>query len=363
MDKQDKKTDSPSPPKKTVTTVRRSKSEIKTKSKYQNQNQAESSSSRSEIYNWVVRITGQASPKRTSSLEKKNKDKKQQKIVPDAGPINSEIASEKDEDDPLAEKSFLLTEAHADEYYMKHPRRGKAIIFNHEHFDKEERREGTHADVEKLKLTLKELKFEIDVCNDFEYTEVKDKIKNLCREDFTDCDCIAFFIMTHGNNKQEIAAKDVYYSFDKVWEPFCADKCPTLAGKPKLYFISACRGKKKDSGKKIFSRGTIQSDSGNTRTFGYRIPNNADFLMAYSTAEGFYSYRDITEGTWFIKSLCDMLMEHHTTKDLLKILTLTSRDVALNNNSKADADKPENVGLVQIPSITSMLIRDLYFRK
>lgn len=108
---------------------------------------------------------------------------------------------------------------------------------------------------------------------------------SVCREDFTDCDCIAFFILTHGNNKQEIAAKDVYYSFDKFWEPFCADKCPTLAGKPKLYFISACRGKKKDSGKKIFSRGHIQSDSG-SRSVGYKIPNNADFLMAHSTTEG-----------------------------------------------------------------------------
>lgn len=55
-----------------------------------------------------------------------------------------------------------------------------------------------------------------------------------------------------------------------------------------------------------------------------------------------------------------MLMEHHATQDLLKILTLTSRDVALNNITTAD--EAENVSLVQIPSFTSMLIRDLYFR-
>lgn len=83
-----------------------------------------------------------------------------------------------DEKEHFKEIVFTRTEAQADEYYMKHPRRGKAIIFNHEIFDKEDRREGTHFDVEKLKLTLEKLKFEIEVCDDYEYSDIKDKIKN-----------------------------------------------------------------------------------------------------------------------------------------------------------------------------------------
>lgn len=358
MDKQDKKTESPTAPKKSIP-IRRSKSEIKTKSKYQNQNQSESSSSRNEIINWVTRkFNGQTSPKHTSSPEKKNKDKNQQKIATDSVPTHSGNNSEID-DDPLQKRVYTRTNVDADEYYMKHPRRGKAIIFNHEHFEKDNQREGTQYDVQTLKTTLTTLKFEIEVYDDYEYCDIKNVIKNLSKEDFTDCDCIAFFLLTHGNNKQDIAAKDVYYAFDKIWEPFCADKCPTLAGKPKLFFVNACRGRKKDSGIKIFSRGKIQSDSSPRGPIGFRIPNNADFLMAYSTAEGYYSYRDINQGTWFIQTLCETLMDHYLTKDLLKILTLTSRKVALTKQSQSDNSEDNN--LLQIPNISTMLIRELYF--
>ena len=40
------------------------------------------------------------------------------------------------------------------------------------------------------------------------------------------------------------------------------------------------------------------------------IPNEADFLMAYSTIPGFVSYRSKSSGSWFISKLCEMLDKH-----------------------------------------------------
>jgi caspase 7 len=40
---------------------------------------------------------------------------------------------------------------------------------------------------------------------------------------------------------------------------------------------------------------TSETDSGST---SYKIPSHADFLIAYSTIPGFYSWRNTTAGSW-----------------------------------------------------------------
>lgn len=89
--------------------------------------------------------------------------------------------------------------------------------------------------------------------------------------------------MTHGNKKQELSAKDMYYPIHKLWENFTGDNCLSLAGKPKLFFINACRGEKKDEGVRIMKKRT-QTDS--SKQNGYKIPKYADFLIAQSSVDG-----------------------------------------------------------------------------
>jgi caspase-like apoptosis-related cysteine protease len=43
-------------------------------------------------------------------------------------------------------------------------------------------------------------------------------------------------VLSHGD-KGIIYSRDASYSKESLWAPFTADKCPTLAGKPKLFFI------------------------------------------------------------------------------------------------------------------------------
>ena len=42
--------------------------------------------------------------------------------------------------------------------------------------------------------------------------------------------------MSHGE-ENAIYARDVTYPIPTLWEHFTADNCPSLAGKPKLFFI------------------------------------------------------------------------------------------------------------------------------
>ncbi|XP_011499428.1 PREDICTED: caspase-1-like isoform X2 [Ceratosolen solmsi marchali] len=252
----------------------------------------------------------------------------------------------------------LSSKKDADCYNMNHRNRGKCIIFNHEHFDMGfETREGSSADARRIELTFQGLGFTVEICDDYEHSSIINKINKLSEEDHTENDCICIFVLTHGLQNDFICAKDVVYKLDSIWKPFTADRCSTLAGKPKLFFFQACRGDKLDGGVKMQRSGTTETDSSTT---SYKIPTHADFLFAHSTVEGFFSWRNPEEGTWFVQSLCDVIDKHASTTDLSKMLTMTARKVATDFASYNNLD-PTLHDQKQVPSVTSMLIRDLYF--
>lgn len=65
----------------------------------------------------------------------------------------------------------------ADQYNMDHPSRGKCVIFNHEHFDMGfEPRMGSHVDAKRIEQTFQRLGFQVEICDDYEYSEVTSKI-------------------------------------------------------------------------------------------------------------------------------------------------------------------------------------------
>lgn len=84
------------------------------------------------------------------------------------------------------------------------------------------------------------------------------------------------------------------------------------------------------------------------------------FSFALFFSIGFYSFRNEKKGSCYVQYLCDTLEQYAETKDLLSILTITARKVAINFTSRNNRYLPSN-NKKQIPSVTSMLIRDLYF--
>jgi len=56
------------------------------------------------------------------------------------------------------------------------------------------------------------------------------------KSDHSDCDCFLLVVLSHGE-MGTIHARNTPYKPENLWMPFTADKCPTLAGKPKLFFL------------------------------------------------------------------------------------------------------------------------------
>lgn len=251
-----------------------------------------------------------------------------------------------------AKMSSLRIAADSEVYDMNHKRRGVALIFNHINFKSMATRRGTVKDCADLKAALDRLGFEIRIYTDPSMETIATVLRSTAAEDHTDADCLLVAVMSHGESGL-VHSTDSLYPVDMLWNPFTGDRCYTLAGKPKLFFIQACRGALLDKGVRIRQS---ETDSRNT----YSIPSYADIMVAYSTYDGFYSWRNPDAGSWFIQAICEELNLHGRSRDLLTLMTFVNRRVAIEYQSYVPHDRTFHAKK-QIPSVVSMLTRLVYF--
>ena len=116
--------------------------------------------------------------------------------------------------------------------------------------------------------------------------ELLGELDAMAREDHSRYDCFVLWLMTHGDEDF------VYGTLEIVRELFSNSSCSSLDGKPKVVFTQACRGA---------SQKSLPLPDGAKPT-NQVSHSRAHFLEAYSTVEGFYSYRNEKKG----KLLCSM---------------------------------------------------------
>ncbi|KAG9328057.1 hypothetical protein JZ751_016670 [Albula glossodonta] len=149
-------------------------------------------------------------------------------------------------------------------------------------------------------------------------------MEELSRRNHSGMDCLVVCVLSHGDRDLVYGVDENEVYLSQLTSHFSGDGCPSLVGKPKLFFIQACQGGKVQRPVHIapdnvnITAGTIAP-----------IPEGADFLLAMSTVPKYVSFRDPIEGTWFIQSLCRNLLEMVPRgKNLLDILTEVNNDVS-----------------------------------
>ncbi|NXB05371.1 CASP3 protein, partial [Cnemophilus loriae] len=237
-------------------------------------------------------------------------------------------------------------------YRMDYPEMGECIIINNKNFDRRTGmlpRSGTDADAASVREVFMKLGYKIKINNDLTRGDIFKLLKNVSEEDHSKRSSFVCVLLSHGDEGL-IYGTDGPLELKVLTSLFRGDKCRSLAGKPKLFFIQACRGTELDSG--------IETDNGSEETMCQKIPVEADFLYAYSTAPGYYSWRNSAEGSWFIQSLCKILKEHARKLELMQILTRVNRRVA---EYESCSTRQDFNAKKQIPCIVSMLTKEFYF--
>lgn len=242
--------------------------------------------------------------------------------------------------------------------------RGYCVIINNMKFTTMKDRPGSQWDADALKeLFGGYLGFHIESFNDLSSKSIRSLLKNLQNTDHSKLDCMVVAILSHGENGQIYGTDGVLVSVEDITSYFTGTKCPTLAGKPKVFIMQACRGKRFDYGVEVVATDGPEDDEPDEEVMavdetdggGYAaaLPEEADFILAYATTPGYVSWRNSAFGTWFIKALTDVMYEQARQEDFLSILTEVNRKVAEEFESRGKNK--------QMPAPVTMLRYKLFF--
>ncbi|KAH3863097.1 hypothetical protein DPMN_026075 [Dreissena polymorpha] len=248
------------------------------------------------------------------------------------------------------------------EYNFNYRRRGVFLIFNNKTFHEstgQVEREGTDVDAERLEERFQDTGFEVRRYDDVTCARMTKLMHEVATADHSDCDCFGCAVLSYGREGY-VYATDRLVPLETLTWPFKGDKCPSLVGKPKLFFIQACTDRRSETG--CSPQRDLSPIRRGLDVHGgcRRLPVEADFLFSYSTVPGYYSWRNNQDGTWFIQALCIVLENYGNKMELMHMLTQVNRMVAYEFESCSDEEFTESAK--QMPSIVSMLTRYVYFR-
>lgn len=276
------------------------------------------------------------------------------------------LYSQLDPDRSTAEEAMEIQNTSIDEkseaYKMNHAKRGIALIINNEEFHPRTgmtSRNGSSRDAETMKGVLNNrLGFKVIARNNMTVKQMKLIFEDISADDHTNNDGFVCVILSHGDDGGIIYGTDDKIPLDDLISYILPNKCPSLAGKPKLFFVQACRGTKLDKGVEVHdAMGTIGSSP--RITPAKKIPLWADMLIAYSSVPGYYSWRNCRNGSWFIQSLCCILERYGNVLEIQQIMTKVNFHVAYEFESRSNDPKMNR--MKQVPCIASMLTKELYF--
>ncbi len=232
-------------------------------------------------------------------------------------------------------------------YPMNTIPKGLCVIINNENFQNMKARAGSSWDADSLaKMFGKHLGFQVENFKDMSSKEIIQLMDQVRLLDHSKLKCFVLCILTHGVDGEVYGSDGQLVSIQKITRTFTGTKCPTLAGKPKVFLLQACRGgqfdhgvtfEQTDDGKEdmiVDVKTVLAEDETDGGGYTRALPDESDFLLAYATTPGFVSWRNSAFGTWFIKAFVDTMYAQAGDDHLMDILTEVNRKVAEEYHSR-----------------------------
>ena len=155
--------------------------------------------------------------------------------------------------------------------------------FNIRSFTKEPCREGSEKDVKKINETFREIGCDTLIERNKNAEEMMTITKEWSK--IEGASCFIFFLMSHGGKGYISASDSKKVKIQKLIKPIIESE--TLKGKPKLFIIEACRGKKEMKSIKHFNGSNQQCFFIPTESDNDCNKRMSDCLFAYSTKYGY----------------------------------------------------------------------------
>ncbi len=152
-----------------------------------------------------------------------------------------------------------------------------------------ERREGAWKDFKLFQQTFKHLDYVVESHKDLTSVDMYRVLDDVAKRNHSKYDSFVCCISTHGDEHVMYGTDGVGVKRAEFDQPL--KSCQTLMGKPKMFFIQACRGTPVEQ---------VKPDCPTGLTFRPpRIPLDRDVFQANATTSRNASYRSPRDGSWF----------------------------------------------------------------
>uniref|UniRef100_A0A8C7M7X3 Caspase 9, apoptosis-related cysteine peptidase n=1 Tax=Oncorhynchus kisutch TaxID=8019 RepID=A0A8C7M7X3_ONCKI len=276
--------------------------------------------------------------------------------------------------------SFMFSQS----YKMDASPCGHCLIINNVDFEPQSElnnRTGSNIDCDKLEKRFQSLNFIVLVKRNLKQKQIRQELSALSKKDHSQCDCCVVIMLSHGTEVSHNRFPGAVHGVDGPNVPvqlitnyLNGQNCPSLQGKPKLFFIQACGGGERDTGFEVTpdeDRPCIggtddqtdampmssSSDSLSTPSdepdARATLPTPSDILVSYSTFPGYVSWRDTQAGSWYVETLDNVLEDNAADNDLVTMLMMVNHEVS--QNSAKGVYK-------QMPGSFNFLRKLLYFQ-
>ncbi|XP_077470991.1 caspase-8-like isoform X4 [Stigmatopora argus] len=229
----------------------------------------------------------------------------------------------------------------AEYYAMTHIPRGLCVIINIEEFLGKElqKRPGTQEDEKTLKLLFSRFGFNVIVHKNLTGEDIRTELKKHASRIFSKDDALVVCVLSHGESGCVFGSDENKVFLRELTQPFTSGNAPTLAGKPKLFFIQACQGKGYQTGSQLCPPNLSQRSEdrhSNLETdaapiHAETVASDADFLVGMATVPECKAFRNKSTGSIYIQELCKQLQqsaESQKKEDILTVLTRVNREVS-----------------------------------
>ena len=242
-----------------------------------------------------------------------------------------------------------------EKYHMDKTPHGIAVIINNSVFhsavpteDPLPDRRGSQVDEDNLRVTWEYLRYDVRILKNLTASELTRQLMQIALQNHEKYDSFVCCILSHGYLDGVYGTDSKPVKINDIASLFKGNFCPTLADKPKLFFIQACRGDDEDRGVVVQKDAKGDSDD----AIRHSLPSEADFLFGYATPPGNVSWRSPRYGSWYISKLCEVFVDYAPQQDLLSMLTIVNHKVS---------EAYTTQGYKQCPAPVTLLRKQVWF--
>ena len=261
-------------------------------------------------------------------------------------------------------------------YSMKCKPHGLCLIVNNVDFENLSRRGGSDVDAKKLDELFTKLQYKVKMVRNQTSKQLKETLTQFARlNDHGMADSVVVCLLSHGLEGQIFGVDEVLVSIPNLLALFNGYAAKDLIGKPKMFFIQACRGSDFDRGVEVTDGGYmsanevpvaearaavvqaclpgVKPDIVEPEPEPESLPAEADMLVAYSTVPGYVSWNNLAKGSWFVQAIADVFSDYAHTEDVVSMLIRVNNKVAREFESYNRKK--------QIPAPVIMLTKKVFF--